>query len=156
MNTYKYYKKEGNSFVLIHRPAFKILFVLFIVTIAAIVYGAINKNNTNTALIVGALGILFVVIILTKKFVINTNAQTITAKHLFTGTKTYYFKDFVNFNVTHTKYYGFITVNSILSASFDVNGKTKELTVGQALTKKAIQRMLNETEDLMNISTANV
>lgn len=44
---------------------------------------------------------------------------------------------------------GLITTNLILAAYFQVDGKEKVLTVGQAVTTRAIQRLLNETEDIM-------
>ncbi|MCJ7934925.1 MAG: hypothetical protein MUW56_15210 [Chryseobacterium sp.] len=40
----------------------------------------------------------------------------------------------------------------MLSIYFEVDGKEKQLTIGQALTQKGIQKMVNETEDIMNIN----
>ena len=75
---------------------------------------------------------------------------TVTGKHgIFIPERTYPISDFITFEVIHTKYMGLITTNLILAAYFQVDGKEKVLTVGQAVTTRAIQRMLNETEDIM-------
>lgn len=79
--------------------------------------------------------------------------KTITGKHtIFVPARTYPIENFTNFHVLATKYMGFITTNVILSIYFEVDGKEKKLTIGQALTQGGIQKMVNETEDIMNIN----
>lgn len=40
----------------------------------------------------------------------------------------------------------------MLSVYFEVDGKEEYLTIGQSLTQKGIQKMVNETEDIMKIN----
>lgn len=80
--------------------------------------------------------------------------KTITGKHsIFVPARTYPIDNFRNFHVIATKYMGFITTNVMLSMYFEVDGKEKKLTIGQALTQKGIQKMVNETEDILNVNT---
>jgi len=83
------------------------------------------------------------------------DSKTITGKHsIFVPVRTYPIENFRNFHVIATKYMGFITTNVMLSVYFEVEGKEKQLTIGQALTQNGIQKMVNETEDIMNINNS--
>ncbi|WP_448177815.1 hypothetical protein, partial [Stenotrophomonas maltophilia] len=78
---------------------------------------------------------LIIINFFTKKFIIDMDRKTITGKHsIFVPAKTYAIQDFTNFHVLATKYLGFITTNVMLSIYFEVDGKEKHLTIGQALT----------------------
>lgn len=149
MNSYKFYKQEGNQYVFKNQPVFITILCLIFLVIAGLIF-----NNARTiSLIMIAVVALIVINFFTKKFVIDMDRKTITGKHtIFVPAKTYDLKDFTNFHVLATKYMGFITTNVILSIYFEVDGKEKHLTIGQALTQKGIQKMVNETEDIMKIN----
>lgn len=149
MNSYKFYKQEGNQYIFKNQPVFVSVLCLFFLIIAGLVF----KDVRILSLILIALVVLIAINFFTKKFIIDMDRKTITGKHtIFVPAKTYDLKDFTNFNVLATKYMGFITTNVILSIYFEVDGKEKHLTIGQALTQKGIQKMVNETEDIMNIN----
>ncbi|WP_336960977.1 hypothetical protein [Chryseobacterium contaminans] len=149
MNSYQFYKQEGNQYIFKNQPVFITILCLILLVIAGLIF-----NNARTvSLIMIAVVVLIVINFFTKKFIIDMDRKTITGKHtIFVPAKTYNIKDFTNFQVLATKYLGFITTNVILSIHFEVDGKEKYLTVGQALSQKGIQKMVNETEDIMKIN----
>ncbi|OCA71896.1 hypothetical protein BBH99_13350 [Chryseobacterium contaminans] len=149
MNSYQFYKQEGNQYIFKNQPVFITILCLILLVIAGLIF-----NNARTvSLIMIAVVVLIVINFFTKKFIIDMDRKTITGKHtIFVPAKTYDIKDFTNFQVLATKYLGFITTNVILSIHFEVDGKEKYLTVGQALSQKGIQKMVNETEDIMKIN----
>lgn len=149
MNSYKFYKQEGNQYIFKNQPVFVSVLCLFFLIIAGLIF----KDVRTLSLILIALVILIAINFFTKKFVIDMDRKTITGKHtIFVPARTYDIKDFTNFHVLATKYMGFITTNVVLSIYFEVDGKEKHLTIGQALTQKGIQKMVNETEDIMKIN----
>ena len=149
MNSYKFYKQEGNQYIFKNQPVFITILCLIFLVIAGLIF-----NNARTvSLIMVAVVALIVINFFTKKFIIDMDRKTIAGKHtIFVPARTYDMKDFTNFHVLSTKYLGLITTNVVLSVYFEVDGKEKYLTVGQALTEKGIQKMVNETEDIMKIN----
>ncbi|MGU3373518.1 hypothetical protein [Chryseobacterium sp. M5A1_1a] len=149
MNSYKFYKKDGNQYIFKNQPVFVAVLSVLLLAFAVFIF----NNVRILSLIIIATVVLIIINFFTKKFIIDMDRKTITGKHtIFVPAKTYDIQDFTNFNVLATKYLGFITTNVILSIYFEVDGKEKHLTIGQALTQKGIQKMVNETEDIMNIN----
>ncbi|MGH1520497.1 hypothetical protein [Chryseobacterium sp. JK1] len=149
MNNYKFYKQEGNQYVFKNQPVFITILCLIFLVIAGLIF---NSARTFSYIII-ALVVLIMINFFTKKFIIDMDRKTITGKHtIFVPERTYPLENFTNFHVLATKYMGFITTNVMLSIYFEVDGKEKKLTVGQALTQGGIQKMVNETEDIMNIN----
>lgn len=149
MNSYQFYKQEGNQYVFRNQPVFITVLCLIFLIIAGLIF---NTARTFSFIIIAVVA-LIIINFFTKKFIIDMDRKTITGKHtIFVPTRTYDIKDFTNFHVLSTKYMGFITTNVILSIYFEIDGKEKHLTVGQALTQKGIQKMVNETEDIMRIN----
>lgn len=149
MSSYKFYRQDGNRYIFKNQPAFITILCLFLLVIAGLIF-----NSARTvSLIITAVVVLIVINFFTKKFIIDMDRKTITGKHtIFVPAKTYDIKDFTNFHVLATKYLGFITTNVMLSVYFEVDGKEEYLTIGQSLTQKGIQKMVNETEDIMKIN----
>jgi hypothetical protein len=149
MNSYQFYKQEGNQYIFKNQPVFITILCLIFLVIAGLIF-----NSARTvSLIMIAVVVLIMINFFTKKFIIDMDRKTITGKHtIFVPAKTYDIKDFTNFHVLATKYLGFITTNVILSIYFEVDGKEKHLTIGQAVSQKGIQKMVNETEDIMKIN----
>lgn len=149
MNSYQFYKQEGNQYIFKNQPVFITILCLFLLIIA----GFIFNNARTVSLIIIAVVVLIVINFFTKKLIIDMDRKTITGKNtIFVPARTYDIKDFTNFHVLSTKYLGFITTNVILSIYFEVDGKEKYLTIGQAISQKGIQKMVNETEDIMKIN----
>jgi len=150
MNTYQFYKKEGTLFIFKNQPIFSSVLAILIFIAAGLAY----KYNFPL------LGLFLIVVVgliianfFAKKFVIDPQQQTITCKpSVFVSAKTYAFQDFINFEVLTTKYLGFIPMNVFLNIHFEVNGKEHKFMIGQALTHKSIQKMVNETEDIMGLN----
>ncbi|MDR6465920.1 hypothetical protein [Chryseobacterium sediminis] len=149
MNNYKFYKQEGNQYIFKNQPIFVSVLCIIFLIVAALLF---NSVRTLSYVIIAVVA-LILVNFFTKKFIIDMDRMTITGKHtIFVPARTYPIDNFRNFHVLATKYMGFITTNVMLSMYFEVNGKEKQLTIGQALTQKGIQKMVNETEDIMNIN----
>lgn len=149
MNNYKLYKQEGNQYIFKNQPVFVSVLCIIFLIVAALLF---NSVRTLSYVIIAVVA-LILVNFFTKKFIIDMDRMTITGKHtIFVPARTYPIDNFRNFHVLATKYMGFITTNVMLSMYFEVNGKEKQLTIGQALTQKGIQKMVNETEDIMNIN----
>lgn len=150
MNTYQFYKKEGNLYVFKNQPIFSFILAIIMFIVAGISY----KNNIPLlGLFLVAVGALIIANFFARKFVIDTQQQTITCKpSVFVASKTYSFQDFTYFQVLAMKYLGFLTTNVFLNIYFDVNGKEQKFMIGQALTHKSIQKMVNETEDIMGLN----
>ncbi|MEI3791423.1 MULTISPECIES: hypothetical protein [unclassified Chryseobacterium] len=150
MNTYQFYKKEGNLFIFKNQPIFSSVLAILIFIAAGFAY---KYNFPLLGLFLIVVVGLIVANFFVKKFVIDPQQQTITCKpSVFVSTKTYAFQDFINFEVLTTKYLGFIPMNVFLNIHFEVNGKEQKFMIGQALTHKAIQKMVNETEDIMGLN----
>ncbi|MGX5686953.1 hypothetical protein ACWKWW_20600 [Chryseobacterium cucumeris] len=149
MNNYQFYKQEGNQYIFKNQPVFVSVLCIIFLIVAALLF---NSVRTFSYVII-AVVVLIMINFFTKKFVIDMDRKTITGKHsIFVPVKTYPIENFRNFHVVATKYMGFITTNVMLSMYFEVDGKEKQLTIGQALTQKGIQKMVNETEDIMNLN----
>ncbi|MFS4430620.1 hypothetical protein [Chryseobacterium sp. S90] len=149
MNNYKFYKQEGNQYIFKNQPVFITVLCIIFLIVAGLLF---NSVRTLSYVIIAVVA-LILVNFFTKKFIIDMDRMTITGKHtIFVPARTYPIENFRNFHVLATKYMGFITTNVMLSMYFEVNGKEKQLTIGQALTQKGIQKMVNETEDIMNIN----
>ncbi|MDW9382650.1 hypothetical protein [Chryseobacterium sp. JV558] len=149
MNNYKFYKQEGNQYIFKNQPVFVMVLCIFFLIVAGLLF---NSVRTLSYVLIAVVA-LILVNFFTKKFIIDMDRMTITGKHtIFVPARTYPLENFRNFHVLATKYMGFITTNVILSVYFEVDGKEKKLTIGQALTQKGIQKMVNETEDIMNIN----
>ncbi|UKB84905.1 hypothetical protein LF887_04545 [Chryseobacterium sp. MEBOG06] len=152
MNNYNFYKKEGSQYIFKNQPVFVAVLSLFFLVVAGFTFNSVRIMS----LILIALVVLIVINFFTKKFIIDMDQKTITGKHtVFASAKTYSIQDFTNFEVIGTKYLGLFTVNVALFMHFEVNGKQEKLTIGQAVTHKGIQKMINETEDIMNINEAD-
>jgi energy-coupling factor transporter transmembrane protein EcfT len=150
MNNYQFYKKEGNAFIFKNQPTFMTIMVILIFIIAGLSY---KYNFPMLGWFLVALAILIIANFFAKKFVIDPQQQTIICKpSVFVSTKTYSFQDFTNFEVLAMKYLGFLTTNVFLNIHFEVNGKDSKFMVGQTLTHKGIQKMVNETEDIMRLN----
>ena len=151
MKTYQFYKEEGNLFIFKNQPVFMSLMVIFMLIAAVIAYR--ERMPLLLILFFIAAAALIAINFFAKKLVIDPQRKTITGRHsIFVSAKTYSFEDFTNFNILAMKYMGLFTTNVILSAHFNVNGKTKILTIGQSITRKGIQKMVNETEDIMRLN----
>ncbi|MGN7709394.1 hypothetical protein [Chryseobacterium sp. 22543] len=149
MNNYKFYKQEGNQYIFKNQPVFITVLCIIFLIVAGLLF---NSVRTLSYVIIAVVA-LILINFFTKKFIIDMDRMTITGKHtIFVPARTYPIEDFRNFHVLATKYMGFITTNVMLSVYFEVNGKEKQLTIGQALTQRGIQKMVNETEDIMNIN----
>ncbi len=149
MNHYKFYKQEGNQYIFKNQPVFVAVLCILFLIVAALLF---NSVRTLSYVIIAVVA-LILVNFFTKQFIIDMDRMTITGKHtIFVPARTYPIENFRNFHVLATKYMGFITTNVMLSAYFEVDGKEKQLTIGQALTQRGIQKMVNETEDIMNIN----
>lgn len=150
MNTYQFYKKEGNLFIFKNQPMFSSIIVILLFIVAGISY----KNNFPLlGLFFIAFGGLIIANFFAKKFVVDPQQKTITCKpSVFVPAKTYSFQDFTNFQVLAMKYLGFITTNVFLNIYFEVNGKEQKFMIGQSLTHKGVQKMVNETEDIMGLN----
>lgn len=150
MNTHQFYKKDGNLYVFKNQPIFSFILVIILFIVAGICY----KNNIPLlALFLAAVGVLIIANFFAKKFVIDPQQQTITCKpSVFVSAKTYSFQDFNHFQVLAMKHLGFITTNVFLNIYFEMNGKEQKFMIGQALTYKGIQKMVNETEDIMGLN----
>ncbi|UKB78782.1 hypothetical protein [Chryseobacterium sp. MEBOG07] len=149
MNNYKFYKQEGNQYIFKNQPVFVMVLCIFFLIVAGLLFNSVRTLSYVLIAVVVLISINF----FTKKFIIDMDRMTITGKHtIFVPARTYPIENFRNFHVLATKYMGFITTNVILSIYFEVEGKEKKLTIGQAITQKGIQKMVNETEDIMNIN----
>jgi len=150
MKTYQFYKEEGNLFIFKNQPIFSSVLAIIMLVIAGASY---KYNFPLMGWFLVALAILIIANFFAKKFVIDPQQQTITCKpSVFVATKTYSFQDFTNFEVLAMKYLGFITTNVFLNIHFEVNGKEAKFMIGQTLTHKGIQKMVNETEDIMRLN----
>ncbi|KMQ58476.1 hypothetical protein ACM46_22520 [Chryseobacterium angstadtii] len=150
MKNYQFYRKDGTLFIFKNQPVFIFILAILMFIAAGMVY-KIRLPLLGVVLI--AFGVLIIVNFFAKKLVIDTVQKTVTGKHsIFVPAKTYSFADFTGFRVVAMKYMGFITTNVMLAIHFNVNGKEEKLTIGQALTHKGIQKMVNETEDIMSLN----
>ncbi|PIF44505.1 hypothetical protein CLU96_1481 [Chryseobacterium sp. 52] len=150
MNTYQFYKKEGNLLIFKNQPVFVSVLVIAIFIVAGLCY---KYKIPLLAIFLVAFAGLIIANFFAKKLIIDPQQQTITCKpSIFVSTKTYSFQDFSHFQVLAMKYLGFITTNVFLNIYFVVNGKEHKFMIGQALTHKGIQKMVNETEDIMSLN----
>ncbi|WP_312511546.1 hypothetical protein [Chryseobacterium culicis] len=150
MNNYQFYKQEGNQYIFRNQPVFVTVLCIIFLVVAGLLFNSVRALSYVLIAVVA----LIVLNFFNKKLIIDMDRKMITGKHsVFVPARTYPLENFRNFHVLATKYLGFITTNVMLSMYFEVDGKEKQLTVGQALTQKGIQKMVNETEDIMNINT---
>jgi len=148
MNDFKHLKKEGSEYQVKQYIAFQHVIVVAWVCISVFLIINTNYLKTGIALLIFSL-LLSIVSFIPPK--INFDAQnhllTVTNSGLVRKKFIYKMEDFEGFEV-HAFRVGFIPIGCYLYANFKNVSNLKRPLISQSFSKKIIQEITNELEDL--------
>ncbi|MDR0792738.1 MAG: hypothetical protein LBE82_05480 [Chitinophagaceae bacterium] len=153
---YKYYVADSNSYKLKPRMVGVAIFVAIVMGLLALscLYVAINKPDSNGFYIGALVCALFAFLpyYRTKRhrFIIIPAQKKVLWKN-WGKEKEYSFNDFLNFHTTVVRN-NFIVSQRHVSAIFNDNGKNNTLLIGVVFGKKAVERLISETSEIMGKS----
>lgn len=142
----EYFVKNGNVYKM--KPQYSVS-ITIIVALFAFAFIGYWVNLPALMWIFLVLGIFSVASMLQKKVIIDTNKQTILFKPaLVQPVVEIPFSAIQNFEL-HASSINFIQTNTSLNVLYVQDGKEKIGLIAQGFTKKSMQRILNELEDII-------
>lgn len=154
MNQYKYYIQQGNQYTLKPSRTTPIIIGvtgLILLYVAFFVIDGSNSAGRWGFFLLALLLIAATFISLKSKFIIDTQAKTLTTKPSATFPQTVIpFSNFDGF-IVHKSTYG-ITLTASAAVTAIRNGKRREyLMMSTVLSARPLQRMIDETTEIMNL-----
>ena len=145
----KNFTKNGNQYIMKKQYAFGLI-VSFGMAAFAIV--GIWINEIIMVWIFGILAVLCFISIWMKHVVIDLDKNEITVKvGLINPVVCIPLKDFVNFELVRITQY-LITTNTCLNVYYLKNGEEKAAMIAQGFTKKSMQNLVNEIDEIMSLN----
>ncbi len=154
MNTQlKYYKQEGNVYVLRQQLLWSGCLTVFVVALGTAILVSKQPPLSLGKILFASVFFVFALMILyrlTARVCINPRARTISVQ---TGAKlkttVYGFEDFQKFNVNYTRING-IRTNTSVSMTFLKDGKENNVRLRQYfVVTSPIQKVIDETESIL-------
>lgn len=145
----KNFTKNGNQYIMKKQYAFGLI-VSFGMAAFAIV--GIWINEIIMVWIFGILAVLCFISIWMKHVVIDLDKNEITVKvGLINPVVRIPLKDFLNFELVRITQY-LITTNTCLNVYYLKNGEEKAAMIAQGFTKKSMQNLVNEIDEIMSLN----
>ncbi len=138
------FRKEGNRYILKRQYGFALVIVIGLAVMTWLGY---HSENKAMMWIFGILTILCMLSVFTEKMVIDTDAQTMYIKRGLKPASHIPFADIAEYELGRVIYI-FIPVNTSLNVRFISSGKEEYATIAQGFSAGAMQRILNEIEQI--------
>lgn len=148
MDQLKYFTREGNVYTEKKRYGMA-LFLLIVMGGLTWICIDMNPGNKIYWLFI-ILGIAAPLGVMLKNFKIDFGTNEITTKPaLIRPTAVIPISGIQNFTLHEVSYMGLITTNASLEVHYLKNGKEKSLMVAQGFSKKGMQKLLNELDEIL-------
>ncbi|NSL86299.1 hypothetical protein ECE50_005640 [Chitinophaga sp. Mgbs1] len=153
MQTLQHYTQTGSVYTKKNQTVFMaVVGILLLVIVALIlIYGSKKPATYWMAGLVAVFGII-ILLRITGKFTLDTQARTITNQPVFfLPPQVYSFDDFQNFLVS--KQTMLITLNATASMILDKKGRQRQVLLHQTVfTTRVLQRVTDETAEIMGLN----
>ncbi|WP_293939875.1 hypothetical protein [Sphingobacterium sp. UBA5996] len=143
-NTIKNFKKDGNRYILKRQYGFGILIVAGLTVLAWFGY---TSNNAAMMWIFGIFAALCFLSIYTERMVIDLDEKALFIKRGLKAETCIPFSDIAHYQMSRLIYI-FIPVNTSLNVRYFSAGEEKFAIVAQGLSKRAMQDILNDIEEI--------
>ncbi len=143
-HTIKNFRREGNRYVLRRQYGFGIVLVTGLAVMAWLGY---HSDNQVMMWIFGIFALLCFLSIYTERMVIDLDAEALLIKRGLKPEIRIPFSDIANYQMNRLIYI-FVPVNTSLNVRYFSGNKEKFATVAQGLSKKGMQRILNDIEEI--------
>ena len=148
MQSFKHFTAEGNVYKM--RPSYFLPIALIIVLPALSLFILREGKYPVVGWLLLAMALLGFAGMITRSLVIDLNTGEIRAKAaLLRPAVRIPLSDFQNFELHQLKQ-GFFTTNTSLNICYLKNGKTKRALIAQGVTTRAMQRILNEIDEIIS------
>lgn len=146
MSELKYFTRNGNQYTMKKQLGFN--FVVIGGMLGATILG-VYIDLPAMSWVCGILTVIVAIALYLKRVVIDMDNRSIFIKSgLIQPGIQIPFNDFVTFQLASIRHY-FITTNTSLNLLFMKNGKERSLAIATGFTVKAMQRVLNEIEEII-------
>ena len=148
MADFKHLEREGNSYLVKQYKSFQHLIVVVWVLISTVLVFYTSYLKTGIILLIFSL-LLTIISFIPPRVCFDplSRSLTVTNSGLKRTTFTYHFDDFKGFEL-QTIRIGFIPLGCFLYANFKNVSHLKRPVVSQSFSKKNMQEVVNELEDL--------
>lgn len=148
MQSLKHFTSEGHVYKM--KPSY-VLPIALLIILVPLGYFILREGKYP---VIGWLVLAFAILgfagIISRSLVIDLNEQEIRAKAaLLRPAVRIPLADFQNFELHQLKQ-GLFTTNTSLNICYLKDGKTKRALIAQGITTRAMQRILNEIEEIIN------
>jgi hypothetical protein len=146
MTQLRYFRREGNKYVMKKQYGFGLIVTLLLGGIAIV--GFLNNKNGVTWFF-GVLAVLFLISFLLKHVIIDIDKNVISIKNaLIAPAAVIPLSDIQNFELVSVRQY-LITTNTFLNIYYRKGEKEKGAIVSQGFTAKAMQNLANEIDEIL-------
>ncbi|MBO9592784.1 MAG: hypothetical protein J7599_07730 [Niabella sp.] len=148
MQSLKHFTAEGNVYKM--KPSY-FLPVAIIILLPLLSYFILREGKYPViGWLLLALAVLGFLGMISRSLVIDLNTREIRAKAaLLRPAVRIPLSDFQNFELHQIKQ-GFVTTNTSLNICYLKDGKTKRALIAQSVTTRAMQRILNEIDEIIS------
>lgn len=148
MQSFKYFTAAGNVYKM--KPSYFLPIALLIILPALSFFILREGRYPVVGWLVLALALLGFAGMISRSLIIDFNSGEIRAKAaLLRPAVRIPLADFQSFELHQLKQ-GFITTNTSLNICYLKNGKTKRALIAQGVTTRAMQRVLNEIDEIIS------
>lgn len=145
MDQLKYFTQEGNIYKMKVKYGFSIFLIAVMLGFTVV---GIRTNNQPVIWIFAVLTILIFLSLMTRSLTVDMNKRQIKSKIAFLRPNIEVsIDDIQNFELFTVKN-NFITTNVYLNVIYVKKGKEKAVSIAQGFTKKPMQNVLNEIEEI--------
>ncbi|MCX8526447.1 hypothetical protein OF897_21245 [Chryseobacterium formosus] len=149
MMEYRYFKKEGNIYIMKRQYGFA---TVIVIGLSLLAFSGIVSDNLTLFYICGILALLCAISVFTEKLEIDLDHRTIIIKRgLIKSGDHIKIEDIQNFELTRLIYI-FIPVNTSLNMIYFDGSQQKVGMVAQGFSSKSMQIVLNEIEEILESS----
>lgn len=146
MSELKYFTRHGNVYTMKRQNGFSLVVIVGMATAAI---AGVYTHLPAVTWICSVLTILFVLAILLRKVEIDMDQRQLFLKSGLLRSGIHIpFEDFIHFQLASVKQ-NFITVNTSLNILYMKNGKEQSQAIAEGFTIGAMQRVLNEIEEII-------
>lgn len=139
------FRKEGNRYIMKRQYGFNLVIVSGLAIMTGIGF---NSDNKAMMWIFGILAMLCLLSVFTEKMEIDLDEKVMLIKRgLIRPEIRIPFSDITNYEMSRLIYI-FIPVNTALNVWYSSSGKEKVAIVAQGFSKSALQRILNDIEEI--------
>ena len=145
------FRREGNRYILKRQYGFTMVIVIGLAVMAWIGY---NSDNKAMMWIFGILAALCLLSVFTERMVVDLDAEVLLIKRGLRPESRIPFSEITDYQMSRLIYI-FVPVNTSLNVRYYSSGKEKFAIIAQGFSKSAMQRILNDLEEITSPYATN-